>query len=206
MPFLLRKQAVFRCASVALILSAVLDDLSTLYVWHSVGTPDGEANPVFRGLGQVTSGTMSPVVLLTAMKAACVGVLILWLRLTLSRVAELYPPPGRQQNFLQFANYFFCGVEARGWRALFLVPQVRRLYCGLSVPVVVAIILGQLSVSVLNTFQLLPGFSGAVIFWACVGGFGAIAGLEMLRRDFLGVSRSGGSQPTGAPRAASPHR
>ncbi len=194
----------FRTLSIALILSAILDDLSTLYVWHSVGTSDVEANPVFRGLGWVTSGTMSPVVLLVAMKATCAGVLVLRLRLTLSRVPDLYPPLGRQHTFLQFANFFFCGVEVRGWRSLFLVPQVRRLYRGLSVPVV-AIILGQCSVSVVNTFRLFPGFSNVVIFWVCVGVSGLIAGLEMLRRDFLTLSRSGNSQPTAAP-TASPHQ
>ncbi len=203
MPSLLRKRAAFGCLSIALILSAILDDLSTIYVWHSVGSSDVEANPAFRGLGRAMSATMSPVVLLIALKATGVGVLVLWLGLTLSRVPDLYPPRGGRHGFLPFANFLFCGVEVRGWRSLFLVPQVSRLYRGLSVPVAVAIILGQFSVSVVNTFQLLPGFFGAVMFWVCVGGCGALAGLELLRRDFLALSRNDGGQQTAPPNAGS---
>ncbi len=203
MPLLLRKRAGFKCLSIALILSAILDDLSTVYVWHSVGTSDVEANLVFRGLGLATSATMSPVVLLIALKATGVGILVLWLGLTLSRVPDLYPPVGRAYSFFRFANFLFCGVEVRGWRSLFLVPRVSRLYRGLSVPVVVAMVLSQFSAFVVNTFQLLPGFSSVVIFWVCVGGFGALAGLEMLRRDFLALSRNDDRQQTAPPNAGS---
>src|SRR5947207_2700842 len=102
---LLKKRAALGCFSTALILSAVLDALSTIYASHFAGTWDVEANPVFRGLGRATSGTVSPVALLIAMKATSVGVLILWLRLTLSRVSDLYPALGRQRAFFQFANF-----------------------------------------------------------------------------------------------------
>jgi hypothetical protein len=174
-----------------------------MYACHFAGTWDVEDNPVFRGLGRATFGTVSPVVLLIAMKAATVGVLILWLRLTLSRVPELYPPLGRQLGFFQFANFLFCGVEVHGWRSFFLVPPVGRLYRGLSVPVSGASIVGMFSASVVNTFRLLHGFSGVVMFWLVVAGVGAFIGLEMLRRDFISLCRINSSQPPAPPNAAS---
>jgi hypothetical protein len=192
----LRKRAAFNCFSIALILSAVLDALSTIYAWHLARTWDVEDNPVFRGLGRATSGTVSPVVLLFAMKATVVGILILWLRLTLRLVPGLYPQCGRQLGFSQFANFLFCGVEACGWKSIFIVPSMGRLYRGLSVPVAMVVIFGQFSASVVNTLQLLPGFSSVVIFWVAVAGVGALAGLEIIRRDFLALSQSSNSQPT----------
>ena len=204
MPSLLKKRAALSYFSIALILSAVLDVLSTIYASHFAGTWDVEANPVFRGLGRATSGAVSAVAVLIAMKATSVGVLILWLRLTLSRVPDLYPPLGRQHGFFRFANFLFCGAEVRGWRSLFLVPPVSRLYRGLSVPVTVAGILGMLSASVVNTFQLLDGFSGAVMFWLVVAGAGGFAGLEMLRRDFFALSRNSRSQQDGAANGSQP--
>jgi hypothetical protein len=194
MPSLLRKREALNYFSIALILSAVLDALSTIYACHFAGTWDVEANPVFRGLERATTGTVSAVILLIAMKATSVGVLILWLRLTLSRVPDLYPPLGRQRGFFQFANFLFCGAEVRGWRSLFLVPPVSRLYRGLSVPVTVAAILGMCSASMVNTFHLLNGFSSAVIFWLVVAVAGAFAGLEMLHRDFFALCRNTSSQ------------
>lgn len=134
--------------------------------------------------------------LLFAMKAIVVGVSVLWLRLTLSRVPGLYPQLGMQLGFFQFANFLFCGVEFRGWRSLFLFPPFCRLYRGLSVPVTMTIILGQFSASVVNTFQLLQGFLGVVIFWLVVAGVGLVAGLEILHRDFLALSRNQSSQTT----------
>jgi hypothetical protein len=157
-----------------------------------------EANPVFRGLGKATSGTVSPLALLIAMKATSVGVLILWLKLTLSRIPDLYPALGRQRAFYQFTNFLFCGTKVRGWRSFFLVPPVSRLYRGLSVPVTVAAILGMLSASIVNTFHLLDGFSDVVMFWVVVAGVGGFAGLEMLRRDFIALSRKSSSQQDGA--------
>ena len=161
MPSLLKKRAALSYFSIALIGSAVLDALSTINASHFAGTWDVEANPVFRGLGRATSGAVSAVAVLIAMKATSVGGLVLWLRLTLSRIPDLYPPLGRQHGFFQFVNFLCCGAEVRGWRSLFLVPPVSRLYRGLSVPVAVAAILGMLSASVVNTFQLLDGSSGA---------------------------------------------
>jgi hypothetical protein len=79
------------------------------------------------------------------------------------------------------------------------------LYRGLSVPVAAVIILGGFSASVVNTFQLLNGSSDVVVFWVIVAGIGVIAGLEMLRRDFLALSRDNNSQPAGAAKAAPPH-
>ena len=195
MPSLLRKRAAFNCFSIALILSAVLDALSTIYASRLAGTWDVEANPVFRGLGKATSGTVSGVVLLIAMKATTVGVLITWLRLTLSRIPDLYPPCDRQRGFFQFISFLFCGAEVRGWRSHFLVPPVSRLYRGLSVPVTVAAILGMFSASMVNTFHVLEGFCGVVGFWLVVAEAGAFAGLEMLRRDFLAICRNDSSQP-----------
>jgi hypothetical protein len=201
MPSLLKKRAALGCFSIALILSGVLDGLSTIYATHFAGTWDVEANPVFRGLWRATSGTVSPLALLIAMKATSVGILILWLRLTISRVPDLYPPLGRQHGFFQFSNFLFCGAEVRGWRSLFVVPPVSRLYRGLSVPVAVTAILGMLSVSIVNTLQLLDGFSGAVMFWLVSAGVGIFAGLETLRRDFFALSRNSSSQQ---PQAADP--
>ncbi len=193
MPSLLRKPTVFRCFSIALILSAVLDALSTIYVAHWAGTWDVESNPAFRGLWRPTSGTAGAVAWLLAMKATTAGVLVLWLRLTLRRVPDLYPQLGRQPGLLQFANFLYCGVEAHGWRSLLLVPRISRLYRGLSAPVAATVILGQFSASVVNTFHLLDGFTSVVVFWVVVAGVGALGGLEMLRRDFLAVSRDNNS-------------
>ncbi len=195
MPSLLTKRAAFRWFCIALILSAVLDELSTLYTAHWAGTWDVEDNPLFRGLWRPTSGTLGAVVLLLAMKATAIALLALWLRMTLGRVPDLYPPFGRQLGLFQFVNFLFCGVEVRGWRSLFVVPRISRLYRGLSVPVATAMILGGFSASVVNTFNLLDGFSGVIIFWVVVGGVGALAGLEILRRDFLALSRDKKSQP-----------
>jgi len=206
MPSLLRKRATFSCFSIALILSAALDVVSTVYAAHWAGTWDVEDNPVFRGLGRANSGMVGAVVLLLAMKVTMVGFLILWLRLTLSHVPDLYPQLGTQLGPVRFANFLFCGAEVRGWRSLFLVPPIGRLYRGLSVPVAMAITLGGFSASVVNTFHLLHGLSGVVIFWLVVAGGGAFAGLEVLRRDFLALSRNNSSQPAAPPNAASPHR
>ena len=206
MTSLLRKRAACTSFSIALILSAALDALSTIYASHSAGTWDVEINPAFRGLRGATSGALGPGFLLFAMKAAIVGFSILWLRLTLNQVPDLYPQLGRQLGFIQFANFLFCGAEVRGWRSLFFVPPLSRLYRGLSVPVSLVIILGGVSASVVNTFHLLDGFSGVVMFWLVVAGIGAFAGLELLRRDFLELSRHNSSQPTASPNAASPHQ
>jgi hypothetical protein len=194
MPSLLKKKAALGYISIALVVSAVLDALSTVYAFHSAGGWDVEANPLFRGLAPAKFG--GAVALLFAMKAIVVGVSVLWLRLTLSRVPGLYPQLGMQLGFFQFANFLFCGVEFRGWRSLFLFPPFCRLYRGLSVPVTMTIILGQFSASVVNTFQLLQGFLGVVIFWLVVAGVGLVAGLEILHRDFLALSRNQSSQTT----------
>ena len=200
MQSLLKKRATLNCFLAALILSAALDALSTLYAAHWAGTWDVEANPVFRGLARATSGMISPVVLVFALKAITVGVLTLWLRLTLSRVPDLYPPLGGQSGFFQFLNFLFCGVVVSGWRSFFLVPSVSRLYRGLSVPVTLTVILGTFSASIVNTFHLVDD---AVTFWVAVSGIGAFAGLEMLRRDFLTLSRYNNSQPGDAPNGGS---
>jgi hypothetical protein len=197
MPSFLKKRATLGYISIALILSAVLDAVTTLYAFHSAGTWDVEDNPVFRGLAPASFG--GAVAWLIAMKAIGVSVSILWLGLTLRQVPGLYPQLGMQLGFLQFANFLFCGVEFQGWRSLFLFPPIHRLYCGLSVPVTVTIILGGFSASVVNTFQLLQGFLGVVIFWLVVAGVGMLAGLEMLRRDFLGLSRNQSCQPSASP-------
>ncbi len=201
MASLLEKRAALRCFSIALILSAALDALSTIYACHFAGSWEVEANPVFRGLGQATSGAVKPVLLLIAMKVATVAGLILWLRSTLSRLPDLYPALGRQLSFFQFANFLFSGVEARGWRSLFLVPPLRRLCRGLcyalSVPVSVTVILAMLSASIVNTFHLLDGLSAVIIFWAAVSVVGEFAGLELLRRDFFALSRNHTRQPGG---------
>jgi hypothetical protein len=196
---LLRRPAVRRYFSIALILSAALDALSTLYATHWAGTWDVEDNPAFRGLARATSGTVGPVGLLLAMKVATASLSILWLRLTLSHVPDLYPATGKQFGFVRFANFLFCGTDIRGWRSLFLLPQLSRLYRGLSVPVVMVIIVGGFSASVVNTFHLLRGTSGVIIFWVVVAGVGTLAGLEMLRRDFLALSRHDDGQPSASP-------
>jgi hypothetical protein len=134
------------------------------------------------------------------MKATTVVVAILWLRLTLRQVPGLYPQLGRELGFVQFANFLFYGVDVPWWKSLLFVPPIRRLYRGLSVPVVMAIILGGFSASVVNTFHLLNGFLGVVMFWLVVAGAGALAGLEMLRQDFLALSRDNNSQPVSSPR------
>ena len=206
MPSRLTKRAACTSFSIALMLSATLDGLSTLYAYHSAGTWDVESNPAFRGLGGTTSGTGGAVVLLFTMKAVTVGVAILWLRLTLRQVPGLYPQLGRELGFVRFANFLFSGVDVPWWKSLFLVPPISRLYRGLSVPVAMVIIFGGFSASVVNTFHLLNGFSGVVVFWLVVAGAGALAGLEMLRRDFLALSRDNNSPPSGSTNAAPPHR
>ena len=194
MASLLRKRATINSFSIALIFSAFLDALSTVYAAHSAETWDVEANPVFRGLQRTVSGSLGPFGFLIAMKVVCVGVLILWLRLTLSRVSDLYPPLGRQDGFFQFSNFLFCGVDVRGWRSLFVFPRVSRLYRGLSVPVSVTAILGMFSASIVNVFHLLDGSGGALVFWVVVAMTGVCASLEMLRRDFRALCRDMGSQ------------
>lgn len=205
MPSLLRKSTAFRCFSIALILSAVLDALSTIYIAHWAGTWYVEGNPAFRGLWRPTSGTVGAVAWLLAMKATTVGVLVLWLRLTLRRVPDLYPQLGRPPGLLQFANFLFCGVEVHGWRSLLLVPRISRLYRGLSAPVAATVILGQFSASAVNALHLLDGFISLVVFRVVVAGVGAFGTLEMLRRDFLALSRDNNSQSDGSANAASPH-
>ncbi len=200
MPSLLRKPAVCSYFSIVLILSAALDALSTLYATHWAGTWDVESNPAFRWLNGTTSETEGSVVLLFAMKAATVGVSILWLRLTLSQIPDLYPPLGKQLGFVQFAHFLFCGVDVAWWKSFFGIPSISRLYRGLSVPVAMIVILGGFSASVVNTFHLVSNdSSGVMIFWVVVAGVGALAGLEMLRRDFLALSRDHNGQPGAAP-------
>ncbi len=192
---LLRRPAACSYLSIALILSAALDAVSTLYAVRRAATWDVETNPVFRGLRGTTSGTESSVVLLFAMKTATVGVSILWLRLTLRRVPDLYPPFGKQLGLVQFAHFLFCGIDVPWWKSLFHVPPISRLYRGLSVPVVAVIILGGFSAAVVNTFHLLNSTSDVVVFLIVGAGAGTLAGLEFLRRDFLALSRDHHSQP-----------
>src|SRR5215469_13222782 len=165
---MLTKRAVLTCFSIALILAAALDAASTVYVCLSVGTWNIEDNPVFRALGGARTGTAGALVVLFGLKAVTATVFILWLGLTLNQVRGLYPEPGSRNGFFRFINFYFCGREVRGWKAFFIVPPIGRLYRGLSVPVAVVVILGEVSASVTNTFAPYDGLRGVVEFWLTV--------------------------------------
>ena len=188
MSSLLIRRTTLLWFSFALLVSGALDLASTMYAIHPAGGWDGEANPVFRGLGGTKSSDEVAVILLLGIKMTAVCLVILWLTLVMRRIPELYPSFKRELGLFRFGNLIFYGRDVPWWKTLFGVPSFKRLFLVLSVPAAVALVVSGVAASVTNTFGLLHFSFAVVMFWAAMGGAGALLGIEFLRRDFLRLS------------------
>jgi len=188
MASILKKRTTLIWFAIALLVSAALDCVSTVYGINRIGGWHGEANPVFRALLGNEASNVAAVSLLICIKVIASSLAILWIAKVMVRIPDLYPQLGEKYGFFRFANNIFYGKDVPWTTSLFGIPPFNRIATCLSVPVATTIIVSGVAASITNTFGLLAGYSSVVAFWISTALLGIIFGMEFLRRDFLQLS------------------
>ena len=188
------KKRTLLLLSIILIVSNGLDFLSTVIPLSQSGQWHREANPVFRVFYGTSIGQISPFVLLLCLKVVVVIFFIWWLGVSMKRIPDNYPPLGNKFGLIAFMNWVAYGRQVSWWKSMFGVPPMRRFMPILSVPISTAVAFSTLVASITNTYGLIHGRMMIWVFWVTTAITGAILGMELMRRDYLSLSRRAISQ------------
>ena len=176
------QKPVFLTTVVAmLVVTAVLDILSTLSAIDGAGGWDAEVNPVFCLLRGSTS---NHAVLIVLIRLVLTTLVILYFIATVKRTAELYPTSRKRRNLFGFLNYLFLGRDVSVLQSIYLIPPAKRFLVGLAVPMAFGLISTSIAVSVTNTFGLLNSTTDVVVCFVSTGLLGFFVGAAFLQREY----------------------
>ncbi|NQT14723.1 MAG: hypothetical protein HQ582_18355 [Planctomycetes bacterium] len=179
------KRATFWTLAGILVVTSILDLLSTHHVATKYDTMELERNPVFVLLGGNT------FTLIVTIRCVTVGLILGGMSYGMRRIPSLFPPHADGSlGVYAFINYLCLGKIKPRLRDQISITGLKRtgVLIGFMSGVVVSFF--GLLASITNTFELIRGTHQLLALY--IGGIagGIILGFIMIRRDYLQSSES----------------